>query len=113
MRVIEVPAVSHTGKAELHDEAHGSVLEQPAPNSVQPAPPASSQNACHAVHWSAGSFVDAPVHAAASVRGAGSLTARAAPSSSRLACPMRAWRIKSTKPTTTVTVTVTVPITDY
>ena len=80
MWMIEVPAVSHTGKFELHDEAHGSVLEQPAPNSVQPAPPAPSQNACHAVHWSAGSFVDAPVHAA-SVRGAGSLTARAAPSS--------------------------------
>ena len=35
---------------------------QPAPLPVQPSsPPAPSQNACHAAHWSAGSAVDAPV----------------------------------------------------
>jgi hypothetical protein len=68
MLVIVEPALLQKGVPNA-THAHGSVLGQPAPLFVQPAPPAPSQNACHASHWSAGSAVDAPVHAATSREG--------------------------------------------
>ena len=75
MLMTVVPALLHVS----HPWMHGSVLVQNVPMPVQPAPPAPSQNACHAAHWSAGSFVDAPVHAA-TARGRTSAAASAATS---------------------------------
>ena len=75
-----VPAPLQVGKALLpHPCLHGSVRVQPAPKKFQLLPPAPSQNPCHAAHWSAGSFVDAPVHAA-TARGCTSAAVSAATS---------------------------------